>query len=180
LSNVDPSGLQQTNELDPKAAAELNTPETNAEVARLDEQAKEEAEAKDNTPTVFRRDPSEFGEFGTCSATPPNRVQVGPIGGQGPNFIVTPQGTTYPVPNGAIGPDPADNGRGMQFQGGSGGNGLDPRASGFRYMDPVTSGPYPYPNGYGSYNNASGQTVNPYTGQTIAPSNPMWHISNGN
>jgi hypothetical protein len=102
------------------------------------------------------------------------------IGGNAPNFIVTPQVTTYPVPNGATGPDPADNGRGMQFQGGSGGNGMDPRTSGFRYMDPVTSGQYQYPNGYGSYNNASGQTVNPYTGQTVAPSNPMWHIPNGN
>jgi RHS repeat-associated protein len=88
LSNVDPSGLQQTNELDPKAAEELNTPETNAEVARLDEQAKEEAEARDDTPALTR-DPSEFGEFGTCKATPPNRSRVGPIGGNGgsPDFL---------------------------------------------------------------------------------------------
>jgi RHS repeat-associated protein len=77
LSNVDPSGLQQTNELDPKAAEELNTPETNAEVARLEEQAKEAAEAKDNTPALMR-DPSEFGEFGSCKATPPERSEVGP------------------------------------------------------------------------------------------------------
>jgi RHS repeat-associated protein len=86
LSNVDPSGLQQKNELDPKAAEELNTPETNAEVARLDEQAKEEA--RDDTPALTR-DPSEFGEFGTCKATPPNRSRVGPIGGNGgsPDFL---------------------------------------------------------------------------------------------
>ena len=180
LSNVDPSGLQQTNELDPKAAEELNTPETNAEVARLDKEAKEDADAKNNTPVPPPVDPTEYGPNGTCKATPPNPMKVGPIGGNAPNFIVTPQGTTYPVPNGATGPDPADNGRGMQFQGGSGGNGMDPRTSGFRYMDPVTSGQYQYPNGYGSYNNASGQTVNPYTGQTVAPSNPMWHIPNGN
>lgn len=95
----------------------------------------------------------------------------------GPNFVVTPSGTAYPVPRGATGPAPANNGRGIQFQGGSGGNGLDPRVSGFRFMDPTTSGPYPYPNGYGSYNNASGQAVDPYTGQTISPSNPLWHIS---
>ena len=29
-----------------------------------------------------------------------------------------------------------------------------------------------YPGGYGSYFNSAGQTINPITGQTIAPSNP--------
>jgi hypothetical protein len=42
-------------------------------------------------------------------------------------------------------------------------------------MDPVTSGKYLYPNGYVSYENGLGQTVNPFTGQTIAPSDPFWH-----
>jgi hypothetical protein len=59
---------------------------------------------------------------------------------------------------------------------GSGGNGLSPSATDFRFMDPVTSGKYQYPGGYGSYGNAAGQTINPLTGQTIAPSNPWWHI----
>lgn len=35
-------------------------------------------------------------------------------------------------------------------------------------MDPVTSGKYLYPNGYVSYFNEAGQTVNPFTGQTIS------------
>lgn len=97
-----------------------------------------------------------------------------------PDFIVTPSGTAYPVPRGATGPEPANNGRGFQFQGGAGGNGLDGRVSGFRFMDPVMSGPYSYPNGYGSYNNSSNQTVNPYTGSpNISKSDPMWHIAPG-
>jgi RHS repeat-associated protein len=175
LHFVDASGLQRTDELDPKTSEALNTPETNAEVARLDEEAKEDAEANDTTPYIPPRDPSEFGELGTCKATPSNPVKVGPQGGT--NFVVTPSGTAYPIPNGATGPEPTRNERGMQFQGGSGGNGLDPKTTGFRLMDPVTSGPYQYPNGYGSYNNASGQTVNPYTGSpNISKTDPMWHI----
>ncbi|WP_460500329.1 RHS repeat-associated core domain-containing protein, partial [Dyella jejuensis] len=177
LHFVDALGLQQTDELDPKTSEALNTPETNAEVKALDESQAEAARAQDAKPFLSRRPASEFGEFGQCSAVKPTTAQVGPQ--KGPNFIVTPSGTVYPVPEGAVGPTPTDNGRGMQFQGGSGGGGLNPRTSGFRYMEPVTSGPYQYPNGYGSYNNISGQAVNPYTGQTIAPSNPMWHIPNG-
>ncbi len=42
-------------------------------------------------------------------------------------------------------------------------------------MDPVTSGKFLYPNGYVSYLNEGGQTVNPFTGQTISPSDPFWH-----
>jgi hypothetical protein len=42
-------------------------------------------------------------------------------------------------------------------------------------MDPVTTGKYPYPNGYVSYSNAAGQAVNPYTGQTLARSDQWWH-----
>ncbi len=38
-----------------------------------------------------------------------------------------------------------------------------------------TSGKYPYPNGYVSYFNEAGQTVKPFTGQTIARSDPFWH-----
>ncbi len=28
-----------------------------------------------------------------------------------------------------------------------------------------------------TYSNAAGQTVNPFTGQTIPPSDPWWHIA---
>jgi hypothetical protein len=97
-------------------------------------------------------------------------------GGGAPNFIVSEGGTVYPVPEGATGPFPAESGNGFQFTGGSGGNGLSSSATDFRFMDPVTTGKYQYPGGYGSYGNAAGQTINPLTGQTIAPSNPWWHI----
>ena len=93
-----------------------------------------------------------------------------------PDFIVSPDGVAYPVPSGATGPTLANNGKGIQFQGGSGGNGLSPNTTGFRFMDPITSGPYQYPYGYGSYNNANGQAVNPLTGKTIPKTDPMWHI----
>lgn len=43
-------------------------------------------------------------------------------------------------------------------------------------MDPVTSGKYQYPNGYVSYMNSGGQVVNPLTGRTLQPSDPLWHI----
>jgi hypothetical protein len=79
------------------------------------------------------------------------------------------------IPEGAEGPVPADSGKGFQFTGGSGGAPLDSRVAGVRVMDPVTSGKYLYPNGYVSYFNEAGQTVNPFTGQTIARSDPFWH-----
>jgi hypothetical protein len=67
------------------------------------------------------------------------------------------------------------SGKGFQFTDGSGGHGLNSRVTGVRIMDRVTTGKYPYPNGYVSYFNQFGQTVNPYTGQTISPSDPFWH-----
>jgi RHS repeat-associated protein len=95
-----------------------------------------------------------------------------------PNFIGTENGELIPVPNGATGPTPVRSGAGFQYTGGSGGNGFDPRVTGVRIMDltqprPPSPG---YPNGYVSYSNASGQTVNPYTGRTITPSDRWWHI----
>jgi hypothetical protein len=42
-------------------------------------------------------------------------------------------------------------------------------------MDPVTGGKYPKPNGYASYLNGSGQTIDPYSGQTVGKSDPAWH-----
>jgi hypothetical protein len=89
----------------------------------------------------------------------------------GIDFIVHPNGDTVIVPEGASGPFPAESGKGFQFIDGSGGHGLDPRTTDVRIMDPTPR----YPNGYASYSNA-GQTVDPYTGRTISPSDPWWHI----
>ncbi|MHB1592851.1 MAG: hypothetical protein ACYCO9_13985 [Streptosporangiaceae bacterium] len=47
--------------------------------------------------------------------------------------------------------------------------------AGVRVMEPGYSGKYFYPNGYVSYFNEAGQTINPFTGQTIARSDPFWH-----
>ena len=96
--------------------------------------------------------------------------------GSTPSFIVSKGGTVFPIPKGATGPVSATSGKGFQFIEGVGGNGLSPKATGFRFMDPVTTGKYQYPGGYGSYFNKAGQTINPLTGQTIAPSNSWWHI----
>ena len=92
------------------------------------------------------------------------------------NFIVTKEGTVFPVPKGAIGPFPTSNYQGIQFVGGKGGYGFESRAFGFRFMDPITTGKYIYPKGYGNYFNRNGQAINPYTGRTLEPSDPMWHI----
>lgn len=97
-------------------------------------------------------------------------------GGAGPNFIVSPGGTVYPVPQGATGPQSPAFGTGLQFQGGAGGSGLDSRVTGFRFMDSQPNSPYQYPNGYGAYNNIGGQTVNPLTGRVIPNSDPLAHI----
>ncbi|MDP9903106.1 hypothetical protein [Arthrobacter bambusae] len=43
-------------------------------------------------------------------------------------------------------------------------------------MDPVTTGRYQYPNGYAVYMNRSGQTINPFTGDTSNNANPLAHI----
>jgi len=82
LGSIDPLGLQNNRaEIDPKEAEALNTPDTNAEIARLDRDREEAARARDTTPYVPPRPASEFGEFGQCEANPPSRAQVGPIGG---------------------------------------------------------------------------------------------------
>lgn len=92
-----------------------------------------------------------------------------------PSFIAHPNGEIVAVPRGAMGPTPTATGKGFQFTGGSGGHGLDPRVTGIRIMDPVTTGKYPYPHGYVSYVNRSGQTVNPWTGRTVPRSDPWAH-----
>jgi len=93
----------------------------------------------------------------------------------GPDFIVTPSAEVIPVPQGANGPYPTQN-PGIQFNGGSGGNGLAGNVTDMRIMDPTTQ----YPGGYVNYGslqeNGGWQSVNPYTGQPISQSNPWWHI----
>jgi hypothetical protein len=93
-------------------------------------------------------------------------------------FIGQENGPSIIVPEGASGPLPVANGKGVQYVGGSGGPRLDPRVSGLRIMDPTPPrGPSPgYPGGYGSYSHQAGQTVNQASGQTVSLSDPMWHI----
>ncbi|WP_417266375.1 RHS repeat domain-containing protein [Brumimicrobium sp.] len=96
--------------------------------------------------------------------------------GPSPNFIVSPNGTAFPVPNNSIGPFPALNNRGIQFVNGNSGFGLSSRVHGFRFMDPITSGKYLYPNGYGNYFNSSNQSIHPYSGNMLSRSSDWWHI----
>ena len=104
--------------------------------------------------------------------------RVGRAARRAPDFVVTSKGDVIPVPLGATGPTPVRTGKGFQYTGGSGGQGLDPQVSEVRIMEPtLPRGPSPgYPGGYASYGNVHGQTVNPYTGRTISPSDPAWHI----
>jgi RHS repeat-associated protein len=83
-----------------------------------------------------------------------------------PNFIVDGAGTAYPVPEGASGPTPTNNGKGIQYTGGEGGT--NGQVSTMRVMDPrPTIGKAPaYPDGVIIYENPKGQAVNPYTGRT--------------
>ena len=92
-----------------------------------------------------------------------------------PDFVVTSGGDAIPVPQGATGPVPT-NSPGFQFNGGAGGNGLAPNVTDVRIMEPNAQNPTGYVN-YGSQQSNGGwQSVNPYTGQSIPPSNPWWHI----
>ena len=90
--------------------------------------------------------------------------------GSGPNFIVTPGGTAFPVPTGATGPtpvvNPAGNQTGSAFTGGSGGQ--NGQVSTMRIMNANPSNP----TGYIKYeNNAQpkAQGVDPYSGRTVSP-----------
>jgi hypothetical protein len=90
--------------------------------------------------------------------------------GKGPNFIGAPDGQVFAVPDGATGPTPT-RAPGMQFTGGSGGNGLDPRVTGVRFMDANA-----IQGARAVYMNGSGQTVNPSTGGTVPMSDPTAHF----
>jgi RHS repeat-associated protein len=86
------------------------------------------------------------------------------------SFIGFPDSPPAVVPEGAEGPIPT-RGPGMQYLDGSGGHGLDPRVTGVRIMDETPQNPARV-----VYMNEQGQTVNPFTGQTISSSDPMAHI----
>jgi RHS repeat-associated protein len=122
-----------------------------------------------------------IGVAGTAAiATGGAGIASGPSGaaaetGGSASFIVKPNGETLIVPDGAIGPAPVTNGKGFQYAGGAGGNGLHPSASSVRVMDPDLSEPFPKPNGYASYSNAGGQAIDPFTGETLRRSDDYWH-----
>jgi RHS repeat-associated protein len=121
-----------------------------------------------------------FGGSVSVTAVEAPAVEVQSV--SSPSFISMPSGDVVPVPEGATGPTPVVNGSGnttgFQYQGGSGGNGMDAKTTGVRVMDPTPArGASPgYPNGNASYNNTSGQTVNPQSGQTVPRSDPSAHI----
>jgi len=85
-----------------------------------------------------------------------------------PNFIVDEGGQVFPVPEGAVGPKPTENGKGVIFSGGNGGE--NGQVSSIRIMDPVPArGKAPaYPNGYVVYENINGQAVDPNSGRTVS------------
>lgn len=53
---------------------------------------------------------------------------------------------------------------------------ISEKVASVRIMDPVTSGKIQYPKGYAVYMNSSRQTINPFTGRTIANTDPYAHI----
>jgi RHS repeat-associated protein len=95
-----------------------------------------------------------------------------------PNFVVSPNGTVFPVPQGAKGPVPVINPAGAQtgnaYVGGSGG--ANKQVDSMRIMNPTPArGNAPaYPKGYIKYENSQKQGVDPNTGKTL-PNNKSHH-----
>lgn len=102
-----------------------------------------------------------------------------------PSFLGQSSGPAISVPEGAVFTpivNPGGKITGFGYTGGTGGgNGLSSKVTAIRIMDPtLPRGPSPgYPNGYVNYMNASGQAVNPLSGQTVARSSPWWHLPLG-
>jgi RHS repeat-associated protein len=88
-----------------------------------------------------------------------------------PSYAVAPDGTVFPVPEGATA-GPPESGEGIMYTGGKAPYGMDRRVTGVRFMGPSTYQPY----NRAMYMNAQNQTVNPWTGDTIARSHPFAHI----
>jgi len=185
LSMVDPSGL--FGGPPEEDAIEENIPEVNREIERLNrqtaEEAREAANRADHTQYVPPIPASEFAPLGECAARDFDAAQEMSSPGSSqrntPNFVVAPDGTVLPIPEGAEGPVPLPNGRGYRYEGGSGGYEFDPKTAGLRIMDPTTTGKYPYPYGYATYENKTTQGVDPFTGKTISDDNPLRHIPFG-
>ena len=99
---------------------------------------------------------------------------------QAPDFVVSPNGTAFPVPKGSIGPSPVINPAGKitgsAFTGGNGG--VNGQVDTMRMMNPtppIGSSPG-YPSGYIKYENSFGQGVDPYTGRTVPNSQSHFPI----
>lgn len=111
-----------------------------------------------------------------------NTTDAAGAANKGPSFLVSKGGDAIPVPTGATGPTPVVNPQGkttgVAFTGGKGGPGLDSKVTDVRVMDPTPAkGSSPgYPDGYVTYQNKSGQGVNPQTGKTVPNSDPSRHI----
>ncbi len=88
-----------------------------------------------------------------------------------PNFVVSSNGTAFPVPPGSTGPTPvvnsAGNQTGVAFTGGKGGE--NGQVATMRIMDPTSpKGASPgYPGGYIKYEKANRQGVDPSSGKTL-------------
>ncbi|MGN7836769.1 RHS repeat-associated core domain-containing protein [Stenotrophomonas sp. 22385] len=97
-----------------------------------------------------------------------------------PNFVVSSNGTAFPVPAGSTGPTPVINPSGKQtgvaFTGGKGGE--NGQVSTMRIMDPTPAkGNSPgYPGGYIKYENAGKQGVDPLSGKTLPNSKSHFPI----
>lgn len=100
-----------------------------------------------------------------------------------PDFVVSPGGTAFPVPQGATGPtpvhNPAGNQTGAAFTGGAGG--ANGQVSTMRIMNPTPAkGNSPsYPKGYIKYENSASprpQGVDPYSGKTLPNSKSHFPI----
>ena len=93
-------------------------------------------------------------------------------GAKAPDFVVMPSGQAIPIPDGARGPFPT-NASGFMYTGGAGGKGLSIRVATVRIMDANK-----YQGQRVIYMNSAeprGQIVDPYTGRTVANSDPRGH-----
>lgn len=89
--------------------------------------------------------------------------------------VAGPNGEMLPLPKGATGTRSA-TGKGWTYDIPKGTEGLDPRVTQVRLMDPVLKGIHQYPNGYVVYMNKADQSVNPLTGQTLSKADPYNHL----
>jgi hypothetical protein len=90
-----------------------------------------------------------------------------------PTNVIGPGGVNLPgVPPGVVSDTPANSGQGWIYPIASNQPGIDPRVGSIRVMEPTGQ----YPNGYLNYLNIMGQEVNPFTGRTVASTDPFAHI----